>query len=63
MRTTFPYTLVVGILSIVFGSVPVGMGLYGPWVALLVGAAVIVALVYGVGKTPPNVSVKDAKVE
>ena len=52
VRTTSPYTFVVAALSIVLGSIPVGMGLYGPWVALLLGAAAMCGLVYGLGREP-----------
>lgn len=46
----------IGALSIVVGSVPVGVGLYGPWVALLIGAAMITAVVFGLGEAPPRTS-------
>ncbi|CAM9370968.1 unnamed protein product [Ectocarpus sp. 12 AP-2014] len=52
VRTTSPYTFIVAALSIILGSIPVGMGLYGPWVALLLGTGVMAALVYGLGKEP-----------
>eukprot|EP00903_Cladosiphon_okamuranus_P005358 g5353.t1 len=52
VRTTSPYTFIVAALSIFLGSIPVGMGLYGPWVALLLGAAAMGALVYGLGRDP-----------
>lgn len=52
VRTTSPYTFVVAALSIVLGSIPVGMGLYGPWVALLLGTVAMSALLYGLGREP-----------
>lgn len=52
MRTTSPYTFLVATLSIVVGSIPVGMGLYGPWTALLLGAVVMATLVYVLGRKP-----------
>ncbi|CAM9275362.1 unnamed protein product [Scytosiphon promiscuus] len=52
VRTTSPYTFMVAALSILIGSIPVGMGLYGPWVALLLGAGTMTALVYGLGREP-----------
>ncbi|CAM9649365.1 unnamed protein product [Hapterophycus canaliculatus] len=50
VRTTSPYTFVVAILSILIGSIPVGIGLYGPWVALLLGAGAMTAVVYSLGR-------------
>lgn len=58
VRTTSPYTFVVAALSIILGSIPVGMGLYGPWVALLLGAAAMTALVYGLGREPAGTGTK-----
>lgn len=52
VRTTSPYTFLVATLSIVVGSLPVGMGLYGPWTALLLGAVVMTTLVYVLGRKP-----------
>lgn len=52
MRTTSPYTFIVATLSVVIGSIPVGMGLYGPWTALLLGAGAMTAMVYGLGREP-----------
>lgn len=54
VRTTSPYTFIVAALSIILGNIPVGMGLYGPWVALLLGTGVMAALVYGLGKEPTS---------
>lgn len=52
VRTISPYTFVVAALSIILGSIPVGLGLYGPWVALLLGVTAMTGLVYGLGKEP-----------
>lgn len=52
VRTTSPYTFTVAALSIILGSIPVGMGLYGPWVALLLGGVAMTALVCGLGTEP-----------
>jgi len=56
VRTQLPYALAVGGVSLVIGEIAVGLGLYGPWVALLLGAASLFAVVRFVGKplTPPN---------
>ena len=39
-------------MSIVIGSIPVGMGLYGPWMAMLLGALVMTAFVCVLGRKP-----------
>lgn len=52
VRTTSPYTFLVATLSIVVGSLPVGMGLYGPWMAMLLGALVLTTLAYVLGRKP-----------
>lgn len=56
VRTTSPYTFMVATLSIVLGSIPVGMGLYGPWTALLVGTGAMSAIAYGVGNKAAGAS-------
>eukprot|EP00904_Undaria_pinnatifida_P013206 jgi/Undpi1/9015/HiC_scaffold_26.g11475.m2 len=58
VRTTSPYTFLVATLSIVVGSLPVGMGLYGPWTALLLGSVVMTILVYVLGRKPKDESDK-----
>lgn len=63
VRTTSPYTFVVAVLSIVLGSIPVGMGLYGPWVALLLGAGAMAALVYGLGREPAGAGAGSKKID
>lgn len=54
MRTASPYTFIVALLSLLLGSIPVGMGLYGPWEAVGLGAAALGALVYGLGSVPAS---------
>ncbi|CAM9993360.1 unnamed protein product [Discosporangium mesarthrocarpum] len=46
------YTLFIGALSILLGSFPVGMGYYGPWTALVLGALTVFGLIYGLGRAP-----------
>ncbi|CAM9153916.1 unnamed protein product, partial [Choristocarpus tenellus] len=52
IRTISPYTFIVGTLSIILGNIPVGLGLYGPWMALAIGAIVLTGLVYSLGEVP-----------
>ena len=42
VRTQLPYALLVGVVGLVFGTIPTGYGL-PPWVSLIVGAAVLIA--------------------
>ncbi len=44
VRTQLPYALLVGGISLVCAELPVAAGFYGPWVGLLVGAAVLVVV-------------------
>ena len=44
VRTQLPYALLVGAVSLLCAELPVAAGWYGPWVGLLVGAAVMVAV-------------------
>jgi Na+/H+ antiporter NhaC len=41
VRTQLPYALLAGLVATLIGSLPVGMGLYPPWVALGLGALVL----------------------
>ena len=50
VRTQLPYALSVGIASLVFGELGTGLGLYPAWVGMLLGAASLVVLIYGVGR-------------
>ncbi|CAM9348857.1 unnamed protein product [Ascophyllum nodosum] len=54
VRTTTPYTFAVATISILVGSLPVGIGFYGPWVALGLGTGAMVAMTYGLGRAPPR---------
>ncbi|MFW5920989.1 MAG: Na+/H+ antiporter NhaC family protein, partial [Polyangiales bacterium] len=50
VRTQLPYALFVGIVSLVFGEIGAGLGLYPGWVGLLLGAGVLLAAVRFLGK-------------
>ncbi len=43
VRTQLPYAVLVGVVAILFGSIPGGFGL-PPWISLLVGVAVLYAV-------------------
>ena len=49
VRTQMPYALAIGCLGMLVGDIPTAMGL-NPWVALALGAAVIVIVVRWLGK-------------
>ncbi|MCH7822641.1 MAG: Na+/H+ antiporter NhaC family protein, partial [Proteobacteria bacterium] len=40
VRTQMPYALLVGVIAILFGTIPSGFGV-SPWVSLIVGAAIL----------------------
>ncbi|MEE8368836.1 MAG: Na+/H+ antiporter NhaC family protein [Thermoanaerobaculia bacterium] len=48
VRTQMPYALAIGFLGMVVGDIPTAMGV-SPWIALLLGAAVIVIVVRWLG--------------
>ncbi len=50
VRTQLPYALSVAGVSGVCGYLPVGFGV-APWISLLIGAAAVVGLVFGLGRT------------
>ncbi len=50
VRTQLPYALVVGVVSVVLGDLATGMGLYGPFVGLALGMALLWAVVELKGK-------------
>jgi Na+/H+ antiporter NhaC len=54
VRTQLPYALLVGTVCILVCELPTGFGLYPPWVALLLGAITLVAIVTFVGKKVPD---------
>jgi len=51
VRTQLPYALIVGAVSVAVGSIPVGLGLWSPWVALLLGTGVLWVVLRFAGKT------------
>ena len=54
VRTQLPYALLVGLVSVVFGDIATGMGLYPAWAGLLIGGAVVVGFLRIVGKPLPD---------
>jgi Na+/H+ antiporter NhaC len=49
VKTQLPYALAVGGIAAVFGYLPVGFGV-SPWISLAAGSAVVVLLVWRVGR-------------
>eukprot|EP00322_Chrysochromulina_rotalis_P030963 CAMPEP_0115869846 /NCGR_PEP_ID=MMETSP0287-20121206/22019_1 /TAXON_ID=412157 /ORGANISM="Chrysochromulina rotalis, Strain UIO044" /LENGTH=121 /DNA_ID=CAMNT_0003324545 /DNA_START=80 /DNA_END=445 /DNA_ORIENTATION=- len=49
-----PYALLVAAIALVLGSLPVGLGWYGPFTALTLSAAAMVAAIHFLGTTPPT---------
>ena len=44
VRTQLPYALLVGGVSLLCAELPVAAGWYGPWVGLMIGAVVMIAV-------------------
>ncbi len=53
VRTQMPYALVVGVISIIAGTLPVACGV-SPYVCLAIGTAATIGFVYLFGKTTSN---------
>lgn len=53
VKTQLPYALVVAVITVVFGYIPVGLGL-SVWLALPLSTLAIIGLVYFVGKPVEN---------
>ncbi len=51
VRTQLPYALLVGLVALVVGDLGCGLGWYPPWLALLLGAALVVGAVFLLGRT------------
>jgi Na+/H+ antiporter NhaC len=51
VRTQMPYAAGIGVLAMLLGDIPSAYGL-SPWISLLVGAAIIVVVVFRFGKRP-----------
>ena len=63
VRTQLPYALAVGVVSLIAGELGTGLGLWGPWVGLIVGAAMLVVIVRFVGKPVEQRATEDAAPE
>ncbi len=50
VRTQLPYALLVGTVSVIFGCVPVGLGIWPAWLALLMGAITIFLVLHVVAR-------------
>ena len=51
VRTQMPYAVLVGIICIFCGTLPAAFGI-SPWLSLLVGTGVLIAIVLSIGKQP-----------
>ena len=51
VRTQLPYALTTGVLSIVLGYIPAGLGV-SPWLCIPIGIAASIAIVRFVGRHP-----------
>lgn len=49
VRTQLPYAVPVGFVAVVVGLIPTGYG-YSWWLSLLVGAAIVIALIFVLGR-------------
>jgi Na+/H+ antiporter NhaC len=49
VRTQLPYALLVAVVGMLVGNIPTAFGL-SPWISLLVGTAILLAVLYLVGK-------------
>ncbi len=50
VRTQLPYALTVGLIGVLVGDLPTGLGWWSPWVGLLLGAILLIAVIVMVGK-------------
>ena len=62
VATITPYTLIAAAIAIVVGSIPVGLGLYGPLTATTLCLLALVGVVHFLGVTPPTTA-DDAAVD
>lgn len=53
VRTQLPYVLIVGIVALLVGTVPAGLGL-SPWLLIGIGGPACVGLVLLLGRVPPR---------
>ena len=49
VRTQMPYALLVGVVGTLVGDIPTAYGL-SPWISLVVGAAILLGILYALGK-------------
>lgn len=54
VKTQAVYALIVGIISIITCTLPVGFGLYPSWVGLIIGVLVILLLLLAIGRHPED---------
>lgn len=57
VKTQLPYAGVVGVTSLVLGDIATGVGLFSPWISLLLGSSVLILIVRFFGHPshiPPN---------
>jgi Na+/H+ antiporter NhaC len=54
VKTQMPYAVVAAIVSVVFGDLPTGFGLYNEWVAMLLCLVVATLIVFCCGKRIPD---------
>jgi Na+/H+ antiporter NhaC len=52
VRTQLPYALLGAAVAVVCGSLPVGLGLFGPWIAVPLGLLVSCGCLYLLGRNP-----------
>ncbi|KAG5455815.1 MAG: hypothetical protein BJ554DRAFT_4631 [Olpidium bornovanus] len=50
--TQLPYAVLVAVVALVFGYLPLGLGIYSAWAGMLVGIAVLTAVVVLIGSNP-----------
>ncbi|HHO53008.1 MAG TPA: Na+/H+ antiporter NhaC family protein [Deltaproteobacteria bacterium] len=53
VRTQLPYVLVVGLVALLMGTIPAGLG-WSPWLGLGLGSLACVGLVLSLGRVPPT---------
>jgi len=63
VRTQIPYALTVGLVSILVGELGTALGLYPAWVGMLLGVAVLLAVLRFVGKPVDDYSVEEADAQ
>ncbi|HEU4464418.1 MAG TPA: Na+/H+ antiporter NhaC family protein [Gemmatimonadota bacterium] len=56
VRTQMPYALLVGIVGMAVGDIPTAYGL-SPWISILLGSAILLGVLYLVGKREDSPSV------